>query len=281
MVELTKDFPPGLVNKWIHKDVLESILRLGGAINQLYRAVASIAVTSGQGLLVASVSHSSNAVLVTGFSSGLTPDAWIGGSILINNQAAGTAGTLYSAQITDNDTTTITISNGGDLPVVYAKPCILTMNNQGSLISLSSLNMINFAEPVWEVLTDAGVQVPPINIDLAQNILQVPQYDGKIYYYVRGQNVVLALGSGAVASGTWVVGYYILPVEATAETDCIDFPIEYHGLSQTKTIIRILKKKGQTNEATQKEGELDAMFQRYDESNMGMAVRDKALGERK
>jgi hypothetical protein len=279
-VELSDQFPPGLVNKWIHKDIVETILRLGGIINDAYRATATIAVGSGQALTKTGISHSSAALVVTGFS-GLTPDAWIGGSILLSNATDETAGTMYAAQITDNDATTVTISNGSDLPVVSSKPCILTKNNSGSSIDLSSLAMINFKDPIWKVLTDAGVPVPPMNIDLAQNIANVPSYDGKIYWYKKGQYVVLALGSGAVASGSYTIGYFILPTEASAETDYIDFPIEYHTLAQMKTVIRILKKKGEAQAAVAKENDLEAAFAKVDESNTTMLARDKVSGSRK
>ncbi len=279
-VELSEKFPPGLINKWIHKDLCETILRLGGVINHLYRATASLAVTSGNGWFDPSVSHTAAETSVSGFS-GLTPDDWIGGSAVFVDAAAEAKGTIYTAQITDNDATTITISNGADLPAITTKPMMLTKNNAGSLIVTSSLSMINFADPFWKVVTDAGVQIPKMNSDLAVNISNIPQYDNKTYYYIVGQNIQLALGSGATASGTWVVGYYVLPTEATADSDSIDFPLEYHTLAQAKTIIRVMKKKGMVSESRVKEADLDGMFAKFDEANMNMLKRDKAIGERK
>jgi hypothetical protein len=279
-VEKSAKFPANIVNTWIHKDVCGLVLRLGAQINQIYRATASIAVASNAGAYEATADHTASAVTVTGFT-GLTPDAWIGGSILVVE-----ANVFYAAQITDNDATTVTISVGTDLPALSSDPVILTANNAGSVIPLSSLLMINYADPIWELVDPSGFQIPKINVDLAQNVVNVPSYDGTTHYYVKGSNIVLALGSGSTASGSYTVGYYKLPVEATVDANYIDLPLEYHDLAQKLTMIRILKKKGNenalySNMANLKESELDKAFRRIDEVNMTSLRMDQMTGERR
>ena len=94
------------------------------------------------------------------------------------------------------------------------------------------------------------------------------------------------LGSGATAEGYYTIGYYKAPLEATADSNTVDLPIEYHDLAQKLTMVRILKKKGAQNAtygnmAVSKENELEKAFRRIDESNLSMLKLDQMSGERR
>jgi len=164
ILEMKKDFPLSLLEQWIHKDICLSCLKLDGIVNQLYRATASIALSGNAGAYDADVTHVEGATTVSGFS-GLTPDAWINGSIVVVK-----SNVLYTALITDNDATTITISNGSDLPALSDDPAMLSANNGASYVSLASLSMINFAEPVWQALDPDGALIPPAGASYGKSI---------------------------------------------------------------------------------------------------------------
>jgi len=274
IVDKKKDFPADLLTQWIHKDICLACLKLDGVINQLYRATASIALESCAGAYEADASHSSESTTVSGFT-GLTPDAWINGSILVVKSDV-----FYSAQITDNDATTITISAGGDLPVLSDDPVILTANNGGSYADISSLSMINFAEPIWQVLDPDGAVIPPAPPGFGKSMIDDYYSNNEKTWRVQGQTIQFDLGSSASMSGSITAGYYILPVQATANTDYIDFPIEYQEIPKQMTIIRALRKKGMIGEADRKESEVDSRVSQLLERTMSTQQIDKMTGER-
>jgi hypothetical protein len=76
------------------------------------------------------------------------------------------------------------------------------------------------------------------------------------------------------------VGYYEHPTEATALTDYVDFPIEYHDLAQQRTMIRIMRKLGQTQRAQEKEVDLNRKWTEIDRANKEMLALDRMAGER-
>ena len=266
-------FPDGLLMKWVHKDIIEAIKKLEGIINHLYRATATIAVASAVGHYEATASHASGETSVTGFT-GLTPDAWINGSIL-----AVVSSVFYAAQITDNDATTITISVGTDLPVISSGAVILTANNAGASISLSSLSMLEFNIPIWELLDSSGEPIELMPLEQARKLSSISEYDSQVFAYRQGQSVQFALGSGASLSGNITVGYHELPTEATALTDSIDFPIEYHNLAQQETLVRIYKRMELDQKAAKEENEMDKNYAKILEMNLKAAAIDKRQEE--
>lgn len=268
-------FPDGLLFKWIHKDILETVLRLGPALNQAYRAVAQLTVTDGAGAYEATASHSASATSVTGFT-GLTPDGWIGGSVI-----TVVSDVPYSAQITDNDATTLTISSGSDLPVMSDDPVFILSNNAKKYLSLSSLSMLEYEEPIWELVDSNDNPIEQITSDEARNIPNDPMNANEAYWFREGENIRLVLGSDKTLSGNLKVGYYIQPVEATALTDVIDFPAEYHDLAQQRTMIRVLKKLDQYDRAQEKEVDLEKRWQEIEKSNIMAFQRDVKSNERK
>jgi len=270
----SKEFPKGVVNKYIHKDIIETILKLGGLVNQLYRARATVAISSGAGKLCTAIDHTASATSVTGFS-GLVADAWINGSVLVVD-----SNIFYSAQITDNNTTTVTIKTGTDLPALSSATVILTANNAGSYLALTGLSMLNFTDPIWMILDNTSNPINFIDIDRAVNIANIPGYDSRVYAYLVGQNLYLAIGSGGSASGSWTIGYYVQPTEATAETDEIDFPIEWHALAQMRTIARILRKKQMYEKAQVVEVDLQKQYAEIEKANLAMLQIDRSTGER-
>jgi hypothetical protein len=266
-------FPNGLMYKWIHKDIIETILKLDGIINKIYKANATIAVANNAGYYDATASHVAGNVSVTGFS-GLTPDAWIGGSIL-----TVVSNVFYSAQITDNDATTITISVGTDLPVMSGDPVFLTANNSGTYIDVSSLSLIEFNEPFWEIIDSSGVPIEMMDQKQARGISSIPEYDENVYWHRVGQKVYFVLGLSATLSGNITVGYYQLPTEATTLTAYIDFPLEYHNLAQQLTLVRVFKKLEMMDKARLHESELENKYRKILEMSLNQTA-DKQSGER-
>jgi hypothetical protein len=92
---------------------------IGKNILKVLAALYDVVSAQAAGLSVASVAHSTGSVTVTGFS-GLTPSAWAGGYLYL-----GYGALFYSARIITNDTTTVTIATGTDLPNCTATPCVL------------------------------------------------------------------------------------------------------------------------------------------------------------
>lgn len=271
----TNKVPDTLLNTWVHKDICETILRLGSLVSHLYRKRSTVAISSAAGSYDADVSHTAAATTVTGFS-GLVPDAWIGGSIITVKSSV-----IYCAQITDNDATTITISNGSDLPALSSDPAFLTLNNSQYTVPLTGLYMINFDEPIWEVKDNDGARIEPIDLDNAGYISDDTLNANEAYWTKVGQNVILVAGASKTLSGNVTIGYYELPTEATLVTDYIDFPIEWHDLSQQKTMIRILKKLEQYEKAQERQADLEKKWQEIESSNMRMRSADVMSGERK
>lgn len=267
-------FPDGLLFKWIHKDICETILRLGGLVNQLYRTISTVALATGAGAYDADVSHTASSVTITGFS-GLVPDAWIGGSIITVK-----TNVIYCAQITDNDATTITISVGTDLPALSGDPAFLTANNSSVYAPLTGLGMINFSEPIWEVLDGSGNPIEFAPLERARNVKNDPMHDDEAYCYLVGQNLYFAIGADKTLSGNVDIGYYALPTEADDLTEYIDFPIEWHDLAQQRTIIRVLKKADMYEKAQEKEADLEKRWQDIEQSNIKSRQLDQYSGER-
>jgi len=271
----SKEFPDKLLLKWFHKDECETALRLGGLINQLFRKNGTVAIQDNLSTYEATASHTSASVTVSGFT-GLTPDAFIGGTVMTI-----VSGKMYTGQIIDNDATTLTLSSGTDLPVMTDDPVMVTSNNSKYSADLSGLRMINYAEPIWQVLDGSGEPIEPIDINEARNILNDPIMEDEAYYYVLGQTLQFAAGSNKALSGNFTVGYYILPVEMTALTDYVDFPQEWHDLIQQRVMIRVQKKLGNLQSAQEKELDLEKRWREIEVSNMNAQAIDKQMGERK
>ena len=268
--------PDGALRSWAYKDICESVLRLGAIINNLYRTTATIAITSAAGHYDASVSHTASAVTVTGFS-GLTPDAWKGGSILHVKSDI-----FYAAQMIDNAATTVTISVGTDLPAITNGAVMLTANNSNKILDISSLEMISFAEPIWEVLDNNDDPIEECSLEFARSVNadKSNAYDSVLFWTQVGQVIHLAIGSGGTASGNFTVGYYARPTEATADTDTIDFPLEYHDLAQQATMIRVLKKLDKLDAVKVKEADLKESWSAIEGSNLTAKRIDQQMGER-
>ena len=272
----SKEFPNQLLLKWSHKDICEAVLRLGGHINQLYRANGTCAITTNVGVYQASAAHTSESTTVTIAAASFTPDALIGGSVM-----TVVSDVFYAAQITDNDGTTLTISRGADLPVMTTDPVMITMNNAKKSALLTGLDMIHYAEPVWQILDGSGNPIENIDINEARNILNDPMMDDEAFYYILGESVQLALGVDKDLSGNLTVGFYELPTEATALTAYIDFPQEWHDLVQQRVMIRVQKKLGNIQSAQEKETDLERRWQEIEAGNMNAATIDRETRERK
>lgn len=273
--EKSEKFPPQLLYQWSHKDICETTLRLGGIINQLYRETVSLPVKEAAGHYDATASHVAGAVVVSGFSF-LVPDSFVGGSAL-----AIVSGVFYPAQIVSNTATTITITNGLDLPAMTDEKIVLTSNNSKYYLDLSELLMINYAEPIWQVLDNSGNPVDDINIDEARDLLNNSMYNDAMFYYILGQTLPIVAGSNKTVTGNYTVGYYALPVEATALTDYIDFPQDWHSLAQAKTMIRVLTKLEKIDKARNRRIALEKKWADIQASLLNAATVNKNTGERR
>ncbi len=237
------EFPDGMVIKQIHKDICETVLGLGGFLNQRYRHIATMALNSAAGGKHAGISHVAAATSLTGFT-GLGVNVWAEGAVIVSKDDV-----FYYAKIDSNTATTVVISNGSDLPALSSDVVILTANDSNVYIDISSLKKINWADPVWCVLDGNGFPIERMSVDMQKSVGNVSEYDGKVYWYQKGDEIRFALGSGAKLAGHVSVGYYRLPIEAVELTDCIDLPIGYHGMAQDKTISRMRNKQWQTKDA--------------------------------
>ena len=270
-----ENFPDGILYKWIHAAIMEAILKLDGIINNLYRAVSgNIAISGAKASFDATISHTASATTVTGFS-GLDVNGWSGGSILAEDSDV-----LYAAQIASNTSTVVTITVGTDLPALSSVTVLLTANDSGNYIDLTSLSMIHFADPIWEVIDGSGNPIEKIKLENARRISSIPSYDSKVYWYQVGERIYFALGSGASISGNITVGYYVKPTEAAAAATDIDFPEEYQELIRMKVISRIFRRKGNSQEAALKESQLLAAWKDIIPTEMASSQVDRQYGER-
>lgn len=246
----TAEFPNKLLFEWIHKDICETVLSFGPQLDQIYRTSATLSIQDCAGKLVsAAVNHSSGVVAVTGFT-GLSVNAW--GSILVVNSDK-----FYAGLIKENDATTLTLNDGSSLPVLSSATVILTSNNNKYSIDISSLLMIQYSEPIWQVLDSNSEKINVISIVEAANIKTDIMNQNNAFYYLDKEIIQLVTGASKTLSGDVTVGYYKLPTEATALTALIDLPVEYHSFAQRKTLIRILRKAGRLGEAQALEAETE------------------------
>jgi len=267
--EIIRDlFPDGVLKQWIYKDIVETVLELGGILNQRYRHLATVAINSGAGGQHSSISHVANSTSVTGFS-GLSVNAWK--SILVVKDSV-----FYYAEISSNTATVVTLARGGDLPALSSDVVILTANNSNTYCDISGLKKINFAEPFWCVLDGSGEPIEQMSIEMQQNLANVEVYDGKVMWYQKGDEIHFALGSGATLSGHVYVGYYKLPIEDMDDLGFVDLPYGYHGISQKKTIARMLTKKGLHTEAWLKQREADTAMAKVIKSGLQMKAQEEA-----
>ena len=270
----TKDFPNRLLFEWSHKDICMTVARLGGLINQLYRSKQTVAIEDAAGLLGTSISHTAASTSVTGFT-GLVADAWIGGSII-----AVDSDIIYAGMITDNDGTTLTLSDGSSIPALVSVTVILSANNSKYSADLSGLSMIQSAEPVWEVLDANGQPIEPIDIEEARNISNDIMHADEAYFYVQGQTLAIAAGTEKTLSGNLTVGVYSLPVKGTLLTDYVDLPVEYQDLAQQATMARVLRKLGRIEQAARYEAETEREWAKIEKSLLEAKPIDQATGER-
>lgn len=230
-----KDLPDELIREWIHNDLCEAVLKLDGIVNQLYRETATLAIQNNAGKLCTGVAHTAAAVAVTGFS-GLTIDAWIGGSLIVVS-----SNILYTAQITDNTATVITISNGSDIPALTGATVILSANNGGTYADLSSLLMIEFAEPIWSVTDGSGAVINHAPAEIGMKYANDHYNRNTRTWRKEGQDIRFDLGYAATLSGNVIVGYYALPTVASTDSSLIDFPREHQEIPRQMTLARIFK----------------------------------------
>ena len=141
--------------------------------------------------------------------------------------------------------------------------------------------MINYNEPIWQVLDGSDNPIEPIDVNEARSIANDPMNADEAYYYVVGQTIQLPAGSSKSLSGNYTIGYYKLPVEATALTDYIDLPLEWHDLAQQMTMARILRKLGQMEKARVAESDLEQKWAEIEGSNLRSKTIDVQTGERK
>ena len=261
-------FPDGVLKQWIYKDIVETVLELGGILNQRYRHLATVAINSGAGGQHSSISHVANSTSVTGFS-GLSVNAWK--SILVVKDSV-----FYYAEISSNTATVVTLARGGDLPALSSDVVILTANNSNTYCDVSGLKKFNYAEPFWCVLDGSGEPIEQMSIEIQQNLANVEVYDGKVMWYQKGDEIHFALGSGATLSGHVYVGYYKLPIEDMDDLGFVDLPYGYHGISQKKTIARMLTKKGLHTEALLKQREADTAMAKVIKSGLQMKAQEEA-----
>jgi hypothetical protein len=204
-------------------------------VNQLYRETAILAILNNAGKLCTGIAHSVAAVTVTGFS-GLTIDAWIGGSLMVVS-----SNVLYTAQITENTASVITISNGSDIPALSGAIVILSANNGGTYANLSSLLMIEFAEPIWFVTDGDGTVINHAPAEIGMKYPGIYHHRNTKTWRKEGQNIRLDLGDEATLSGNVIVGYYALPTFASTDSSYIDFPREHQEIPRQMTLARIYK----------------------------------------
>lgn len=269
----TSDLPSGIVNEWIHDDICEAVLRLGGLINHLYRKVVVVALSDALGVYEATATHVAAATEISGFS-GLDVAALAGGSIM-----AVVSDVLEAGQIVTNGVDTITLVNGSSMSAFSGVPVIASVNQSLKYADLTTQEMIWYNEPIWSVTDGSGEPIELMDLETARNIQNDPFSEDERYWYLLGQHLNLALGSSASISGNLNVGLYGLPVKPTLDTEYIDLPGEWQDLPMQRTIIRILKKLEFIDKAQEREVDLERRWQAIEKGNLTARSIDFAAKE--
>jgi len=261
LLESTFEFPENLIIDWAYRDICDTILQLGESIiGPIYRTSQLFGIEGSTAILL-TASHEENSKTVTVSGASLEDDYYIGATLMTTASGIGEESVIYYASVVDNTNTTITISNGSLLPEFTNKTILLIKAGDDYYVNMSVVNKIYFPKLYWKVTREDGTNIPYIPPDMALNIQDNEIYGDECYYYEKGEKIVIVGGPYAQYPSTVYVGYYELPhYPASIEEDYVDFPIEYHSLSQLKTIIRVLKKKGLVQLALEKEKELELQF---------------------
>ncbi len=241
--EETEDLPFDLVRDWVHKDLCDTLYRMSPLLRPFYREVSAVPVNLGEGIFIFGINHASEETTLTGFP-GLTVNQYVNGSLLY---VSGT--TQYMARVLSNTETEVTIERGASLPVISSGTVLMSTNNSGSYADLSSLNMMWYKDPLWLLTDGSGKQIERAPLEFAEDIDQVPQYDGQVLYRIEGQKIMFLLGYGATLPGFVLVGYHRKPRKAEVGTDCIDMPAEFHNVPQLATMSRVRARVGDREEA--------------------------------
>ena len=231
-----------------NKDIKAAVALLSGVINQRYKKIIPLAITDSYGAAHSGISHESGSTELTGFSS-LTEDQYKNAVVNVVESDI-----FYQAKISENDETTVTITLGSDLPVLSSAVVFVSTNNDGAVAGYTQKRVMHLANPVWGVWDGAGRPITKIDPDLAPNISQLYDFNDKVYWYRRGENIVLAFGSGGCTGGYILVGVYALPNDISSGSDDIDFPVEYRDIPQAMSAARILTKFDRKEEAAHRIG---------------------------
>ena len=192
----THDFPDTLIKKWMFKDIAETVLKMGAVLNHRYRKLAIATVPSTTAVFEATALHADGSTTVLGFT-GLTRDAYIGGSLVHSSQT-----NIYYAKIVDNDATTVTIANGNSLPeLVVPVVMVLSKRTTGGVVDVTALRAMETGNMVWSVVQAGGDPIPRISYDMSANIANMPDFDNTVHWYQRGSDIVFVVGANTVWSG--------------------------------------------------------------------------------
>jgi len=262
--EKGKIFPDKLLLEWTDKDIEETVLRLGGILNHRYRKTATVALPDAVGATFSGISHASGAVNVTGFS-GLTVDEYVNCVIM-----CVVSDVFYTAGIKSNTIDTVVLDNGGELPVISAGIVFTSKIAVGGAIDLLSLRGFENGDRVWSVIGANSRPIPSIPVNLSRNIQNMSDYDNSVYWYQLGDQLNFVVGADTIWSGLASIGFYKLPTAIIDENSCIDLPIEYQGLAQQRTKIRMLFKLANDKEAALESKVLQAQFLRIEKGVMSM-----------
>ncbi len=236
-------FPQGLIKEWINKDIPNLIMMLGAQLNQYYRRFATVALDSCKASQHTGISHASGSTSVTGFT-GLTVNDYQGGCIGVVK-----GDVYYYAKIESNTATTVTITNGSDIPVLSSDTVVLDVINTGVYADIGSISKMNFDDAIWAVLDGNGKPIAKLPIEFVYNVQNISEFDNNVYWYYYNNKIYFASGSGGKISGHIMIGYYKMPVAVSSLSDCIDLPFEYCTMAQKLTQVRILQRLGKEDKS--------------------------------
>jgi hypothetical protein len=182
-------------------DIGKTVLRILAALYDVAAAASPVGAYDDK------VTHGTGSVTVSGLA-GLTPSQWVGGRIHMVK-----SGTYYSALITANDATTLTISIGTDLPDCTDNPAILVTAPANTARQSTTVEMADLETAQKE---EAVLRDP----------LDAPSITNPKYRMTNKKFRVITSTDGSVASGKWVQVEYLGELtDLSADGDSSDLPM--------------------------------------------------------
>lgn len=275
-IEPSADFPDSLLLRWAHKDILETILRLGAQANHWYLDFATFVVGSPTSeAMSAGWSHLAGANIVTNASGAYTGD-YSGGILTIFESSS-----VYHVKIVSNTATSFTIKSrqGLSLPALTNATVFPSVSTEEGSIDLSSIKMFELPDPIVFVSGADGTVIPKAPSDIARGLKTWSHFSNECYWYKQGDLLYFVCGNSTAPPPIVYIAFFREPIEATALTHDMDFPIEFHTLAQDRTVARIFNKKGQDEKGNFRLRLLDYKYKVLNHANMNSWLIDKYFGE--